>query len=268
MPASQTPPFSAATIESVARAVGELYSGSELTQLLADARLPDPWGEGSTKWKRLDASLREKQNSLGNGRPVIALIHAAMDPGRTLRKLEQAVVARDELNQALSLVGLRVRDDGRVATAPRSTTDTEAASRSTRLRGALEARGAHAEVLRHCRPALLKSDCYEAVFEAVKGLGERLRTMSGLDLDGWPLVEQALEGREPPIRLNDLSTVTLRNEQRGVAQLTKGAFSAFRNPAAHEPRIKWVISEQDALDVLGTLSMIHRRLDTATVVAA
>ena len=36
-----------------------------------------------------------------------------------------------------------------------------------------------------------------------------------------------------------------------------------RNPAAHEPKLYWTMSELDALDVLGTLSMIHRRLDTA-----
>lgn len=45
----------------------------------------------------------------------------------------------------------------------------------------------------------------------------------------------------------------------------QGAFSAFRGPAMHEPRLEWTLTEQDALDVLGTLSMIHRRLAAATV---
>lgn len=76
-----------------------------------------------------------------------------------------------------------------------------------------------------------------------------------------------MAGSTPRIRLNALQTRTQRDEQRGVANLTKGLFSAFRNPAAHEPRIEWTLSEQDALDVLGTLSMIHRRLDMATVEA-
>ena len=52
----------------------------------------------------------------------------------------------------------------------------------------------------------------------------------------------------------------------GVAKLAKGLFSAFRNPAAHEPKLLWAMTEQDALDVLGTLSLIHRRLDQADVV--
>lgn len=34
---------------------------------------------------------------------------------------------------------------------------------------------------------------------------------------------------------------------------------------AHEPQLVWQVTGQDALDVLGTLSMIHRRFDTATL---
>lgn len=65
------------------------------------------------------------------------------------------------------------------------------------------------------------------------------------------------------IQFNALSTATQRNEQRGIALLAEGLFAAFRNPSAHEPRSKWEMSEQDALDVLGPASMVHRRLDTS-----
>jgi uncharacterized protein (TIGR02391 family) len=68
-------------------------------------------------------------------------------------------------------------------------------------------------------------------------------------------------GQDPKLRINKGVTKTERDEQLGVANLTKGLFSAFRNPAAHEPRITWAMTEQDALDVLATLSLIHRRLD-------
>ena len=46
----------------------------------------------------------------------------------------------------------------------------------------------------------------------------------------------------------------------------KGMFSAFRNPEAHEPKMLWHVSEADALDLLSTASLIHRRLDTAAVI--
>jgi uncharacterized protein (TIGR02391 family) len=261
--ANPTPVFPSGTVEAVARAVGDLYSGSILTQMLTDIHLPDPLGEGTTKWRRLDGSLRQMQSQTGDGRAVIGLIHAAMSPDRTLDRRAHAAGVRDKLNQVLSLSGLRVREDGRVVKTKRASTDTEAAARSERLQGFLSERGAHEEVLAHCRAELPRDDYYEAVFEAIKGLADRLRTLSGLDLDGSPLVQQALGGKTPVIKLNALSTATQRNEQRGIALLAEGLFAAVRNPSAHEPRTKWEMSEQDALDVLGTASMVHRRLDTS-----
>jgi hypothetical protein len=41
------------------------------------------------------------------------------------------------------------------------------------------------------------------------------------------------------------------------------AFGAFRNTTAHAPKIYWNVTEQDALDILTTISLIHRRLDSA-----
>ena len=37
----------------------------------------------------------------------------------------------------------------------------------------------------------------------------------------------------------------------------------FRNVTAHAPKITWTIEEPDALDLFTTLSLIHRRLDSA-----
>ena len=37
----------------------------------------------------------------------------------------------------------------------------------------------------------------------------------------------------------------------------------FRNPEAHEPKVTWEITEQDALEILGMISYCHRRLDNA-----
>ncbi|UIR39713.1 TIGR02391 family protein (plasmid) [Rhodococcus sp. DMF-1] len=255
--------FSAGTVEAVARVIGDLYSGSELTRILASVKLADPLGEGTTKWRRVAAAMDAQQAKQRDGRPILALVTAAMAPDRALGKQAGAAIARDELTQILSLSGLYVRPDGRIGRTVRTTTASEAAARSERLHKLLTDRGAHPEVVRHCRPELLRKDCYEAVFEAVKGLGARLRDKSELDQDGRALVQVALRGKSPRLLLTNYTTVTERNEQEGVALLAEGVFAAFRNPAAHEPRLAWNVTEQDALDVLGTLSMIHRRLDGA-----
>lgn len=81
-----------------------------------------------------------------------------------------------------------------------------------------------------------------------------MRQLTGVDADGYGLVESAMTGGSPKLRINALQTRTQRDEQLGVANLAEGLFSAFRNPAAHEARIEWTITEQDALDVLGTLN--------------
>lgn len=232
--------------------------------MLAEVPLRNDPGEGNTKWRRLAFVISSNQGSTGTGNALIALITAAMRPDRTLDRATEAHRSRDELNQVLSLVGLRVRDDGKVARATRTQTSDAARDRTERLRTLLDRRGAHAEVLAYCRPELLRNDYYEAVFEAIKGLGSRMRQLTGLDADGYGLVESAMGGSSPQLRINALQTRTQRDEQLGVANLAKGVFSAFRNPAAHEPRAEWTLTEKDALDVLGTLSMIHRRLDGAT----
>ncbi|MGY1820513.1 TIGR02391 family protein [Geodermatophilus sp. SYSU D00079] len=251
----------AGTIEAVCQAVGGLYTGTELTTLMAEVPLRDDPGLGITKWRRLAHAVGSNQAKTRNGNALVRLITVAMAPSRTLSRKREADAARDELNQALSLVGLKVREDGRVGRAPLATTDSEALDRTTRLRRVLEQRGAHNEVVAYCRPELLRTDYYEAVFEAIKGLGARIRGLTGVDADGYNLIEQTMAGAQAPLRINDGKTRTERDEQLGVANLAKGLFSAFRNPVAHEPRIHWQLTEQDALDVLGTLSLIHRRLD-------
>jgi hypothetical protein len=62
--------FTPGTIEAVAKAIGELYSGSELTRVLATAKLPDVIGEGTTKWKRLAEAMQQKQFKQRDGRPI------------------------------------------------------------------------------------------------------------------------------------------------------------------------------------------------------
>jgi uncharacterized protein (TIGR02391 family) len=107
---------------------------------------------------------------------------------------------------------------------------------------------------------------FHAVLEATKSVGDRLRRLSGLEDDGSELADKALmpgAAGHPRLALNSCSTESERSEQKGFAWLVKGLFGAFRNPTAHAPKIAWAISEQDALDILSTISYVHRRLDNA-----
>lgn len=44
--------------------------------------------------------------------------------------------------------------------------------------------------------------------------------------------------------------------------ICEGLVSMIRNPTAHEAKIHWSITEQDAFETLSMLSCIHRKLDT------
>jgi uncharacterized protein (TIGR02391 family) len=128
----------------------------------------------------------------------------------------------------------------------------------------LEDRNIHPEVLKYCRAELLEENYFHAVLEAVKGVAERLRAMSGLGSDGAELVNQALSAKTPIILLNSLRTETEQSEQRGIANLLVGVFGAVRNPTSHAPKVVWPMPEQDAIDVLGILSFVHRKLDNSS----
>lgn len=92
--------------------------------------------------------------------------------------------------------------------------------------------------------------------------------MSAISGDGAGLVDATLAigstGR-PRIRINSLATDTERDEQKGFANLCKGMLGMFRNPTAHDPRMSRTVTDEELLEVLMLVSMIHRRLDGAII---
>lgn len=65
------------------------------------------------------------------------------------------------------------------------------------------------------------------------------------------------------LAINPRQTVSEKSEQSGFANLVRGTFGMFRNPTAHEARIHWTMSKEDAEDLLRIVSLIHRRLDAS-----
>ena len=173
---------------------------------------------------------------------------------------------RLELNTRLAFCGYELGQDGKIRPAKTAKTIPEAQQRANKLRATLRERAVHHNVLEFCRAELLADNYFHAVLEATKSLAERLRELSRCKGDGSPLVDAALglgQNGFPIVAFNALATDTHRSEHGGIMNLMKGVFGAFRNPTAHEPRISWPMTEQDALDVLTLVSLLHRRLDSA-----
>lgn len=241
-------------------------SGTQIGRLLQEIRVEDV-DPGNTKWKRLYNALATTQNKHGIGNHIIQFINVAMNPVSYARERDAFIWRRDELNVVLAFSGFYVRDDGKVGHANRATTLDAARARAGKLKSALESRSVHDEVFKYCRSELLDDNYFHAVFEATKGVAQRIRELSGLGTDGSELVTRAFLGQNPVLALGALNTESEKSEQRGFANLLIGLFGAVRNPLAHAPKTNWPMSEQDALDIFSLVSLVHRKLDSVHAVA-
>lgn len=261
-----TPVFSLHIVESLAKEIALAVNTAEVFDLLQSRGVKSV--EQSKEAHKIKGILMQEQRLIGTGDCVIGFLETTFELQRWAGRQSRFEEFRDKINALLVFAGWEVGKDGKCSQRPAAMTHEDAALiTSRRLITELKKRNAHAEVFKYCQAELVAEDCFNAVLEATKGLAERIRKMSNLDLDGHKLVAKALEGKTPVVRLNSLQSDTDRNEQLGIAHLMKGAISAFRNPVGHEPKVLWHVSEADALDLLSTLSLIHRRLDDAVVVA-
>jgi uncharacterized protein (TIGR02391 family) len=251
-------------LEQLARILGEEVTGTQLTNIFSNCGIQDTSGE-STKWKRIYHTLGARQNADRCGNHVAALIIAVMSPARFISERDRFEGARQQLNAILSFDGLEFTDEGRFREIKAAKTISEAEQRAKILGDMMLGRKVHAEVLRFCKAELLQDNYFHAVFEATKGLAQRMRDMTGLGTDGAELIDRAFSIKNPMLAINSLTTETEKSEHTGFAMLLKGCFGAVRNPRAHEPRIMWK-DEHDAADYLTLISLLHRKLDEAVSV--
>jgi uncharacterized protein (TIGR02391 family) len=243
-------------------------TGTEISKLLTMLRIADP-SPTANKRDRLWSALMTKQAVDQASNCIIGFILQAMAPGRYVSNHARFHELRDALNEPLALMALCVNEQGLVARASGASTLDEVARLAGRIRTEFNRRGVHPEVFKYCEEEILRKSLFHAVFEATKGLCERLRELSKSNLDGGDLVDFCFSTKTPPpvVRINAFITETEISEHKGFANLLKGVFGTFRNPPAHSPRAAggWSIPEPDALDLFSMLSFMHRRLDNAVV---
>ncbi len=191
---------------------------------------------------------------------MLAFIRNYLAPVRYVNRTDEFERHREDLNAILAFAGVEYGKDGQFRKRQPVKTLDEAEARAKTIEAKFRGRRIHPEVVKYCRPELMQDNYFHAVFEASKGLAERIREMSGAVGDGAALVDSVFSGATPLLALNTLQTETERSEQRGFASLLKGCFAAVRNPLAHEPKILWD-GEDDAADYLSLVSLLHRRLD-------
>lgn len=263
-------PWPEHVVEGVADVLGETsrgLTGSEILLLLQRSKIEDV-APDITKRHRIRVALLARQARDGAANCVIRFVTEAMQPVRYREEPALFSTRQDALNEVLVFLGLRINEEGKVARGIKADTLSEAAKHANSLRTELRRRGVHAEVLRYCSQEVLERNPFHAALEATKSVPDRLRSMGGESGDGATLIDATLalgQAGTPRVAINALSTDSERDEQSGFATLCKGLLSMFRNPIAHDPRLSRSVGDDELLEVLMVVSMIHRRLDNATV---
>lgn len=247
---------------SIILADNKVLSHSDINRFLLQADL-EPQPKTLSKRDRLFKAFADFQNKNQCSNHILKFIQLVVSPNRYVNNVDEFESLRASINQQLAFVGYELSENGNYRQVQKANTISEAQQRTNNLKKKLEDRNAHKELFKYCTADFLQNDYFGSVFEAHKGLFQRIREISGVQTDGDTLIQSVFSDKNPILLINDWLSSSEKSEHRGFCNLLKGLCSMFRNPAAHEPKIHWEISEQDALDILGIISYCHRRLDKA-----
>ncbi len=257
--------FRTSELESIAKIIGDTndgLTGTEIGQMLKLASIVDT-EPSITKWRRLYSALMNEQSKTKKNVRILNFIHYSLSPQRFVNRYSEYLNILSKLNIVLSFKGIKFKEDGKFHRIKESATLSEAQRRANILKQKLMSREVEPFILGFCDAELLKDNYFYAVLEACKGITDTIRRKSNLSGDGTTLVDSALGGKSPILKINSFSTETEKGEQRGFVNLAKGLYGVFRIPTVHEPRKEWDMSEQDALDLLVLASYVYRRLKDA-----
>lgn len=249
----------------------EGFTKTELKQLLGQSQIilvddgsaSNGYTTGLNKRDWLYNCLANEVNTGKTLKKIYYFITSALNPvaftGQSSREKYNHLL--EETNKVLLLAGLSVDKEGNLIEVVQAKTLDEVDRRVDHLKRELYNRAIHSEVQRYCIKDYLRKDYYDAVFEASKGLAERVRQITGLSSDGGELFQKAFAKGDPYLFFNSMQTDSEKSEFTGVKELLEAIFHLVRNPAAHTPKINWIVEETKALDILTLISFAHKYLD-------
>jgi uncharacterized protein (TIGR02391 family) len=249
------------TLEEIARAVGDTYTESQLPRYLLDSGIPERFisveAASYNKWEYVLAVFEALHDGGSEARRALRQFIGGWLEGRYHTPPRPEV--RKRIVALLAAQGWHVRD-GRLVIGEQT---FEAVGTPTPLGQDARIAALHADV-REVADRYLESGHPEvAIFEAFKAVNNRVKAMTGLDLDGSKLMSRTFAESDSRIVLADLSTKTGQDIQAGYRFLFMGAAQGIRNPDAHE-RFE-ALDAEEALETLAFASMLMRRLDDAQI---
>ncbi len=256
-------PFSLSALERLAKILGELYTGSEITGFFRKAGFPEIRHDGSTKWRFVYNALEQLQTGAYGPYNVAKVIEQLCDPEEYFGSGEAHREVMAEVNEIVGFYGLSVDErKGKIFKVERK--EAALRSRESEDARAFDARDLHPDIRKHAHLLFLEGRHFHAVFECCKAFDKYMREKSRIPKHGSELMSGALS-LSGPLKLNAQQSESERNEQEGVMHLCMGLMRAIRNPESHEPERDWPITKEDALDILSLISFLYRRIDEAIV---
>lgn len=124
----------------------------------------------------------------------------------------------------------------------------------------------HPVIKRLCKKKFDDGHYADSVFTGVKAVNARVKAhvkkLTGKELDGVPLMQQAFSPNDPKVVLADVATISGKDEQTGYMSIFGGTMQGIRNPKAHD---NLTISSNRAMHLLFLTSLLMHRLDDAGV---
>jgi uncharacterized protein (TIGR02391 family) len=255
-------------VETISKYLGDIVTGGTITRILAKYNWIDHdtlYGERliSTKWKRINASLIKEMKKAKSPKPLFIMIEEIMNPLNFINEQENWNKNRNDINFAMSFYGYELTDGGKVIPIKAAKTYSEAVSRSKNLREKLEIHNIHPDILKYCSPELLDENYFHAIFEASKGVFQKIRDLTLSSKDGNTLVNEAFVIKNPALIIQDnrLNTSDEISEYNGLKSLLNAICYLYRNPQAHSPKLYNPLSESDAIAAFIMMSLVYKQLD-------
>ena len=257
--------LSEVVITEISKKIGEEFTNSQIDECLKQCRLSSV-GAPSTKWRKLQFIFRKYQDRSKKPNDIIKVLEKLLTPARYINDQVKFDNIRLDINKLLSIDGYEINASGTVIRTTKSQTIYEANARSSSLINKLQNINIHPKVLQYCTEELLVENYFHSVFEAAKSLSDTVREMTGLTEDGSKLYDEVFSISKPKLKFNDLMTESEKNQQNGLKEMLHGITHYVRNVAAHEPKIKWIIDESAAIEILSVISFLHSELDKCSKV--
>ncbi|WP_289697634.1 TIGR02391 family protein, partial [Bacteroides acidifaciens] len=163
-------------VECIANILGDTsegLTGSEIHKCLLQSGIEDV-DPTNTKRFRLYNAFAKACNESKCSNCVFTFISVALAPERFVSEKERFESLRDKINQQLAFCGYKYNEDGKFSKTPKASRITDVEIKAKNLKIEVEKRKAHSEILNYCKAELLQNNYFHAVFEANKGLFQRI----------------------------------------------------------------------------------------------